>query len=228
MHVICDFDGTVTLQDTTDVVLERLARPEWRELEEAWLGNQISAAECMRRQIALIEASPEELHEVLDQAPLDPGFLDFVAWCDARSIPLAIVSDGVDGFVFRILARHRLERLPVIANRLRVGQSWTLEQPWAREGCAAGSGVCKCHAAKLQKPARARRPMVFVGDGRSDFCVSARADILFAKGALAEYAQSRAQPFHPFETFHDVRTVLSRLISETDVPAATGVSANHS
>jgi len=33
MRIICDFDGTITPQDTTDRVLEALADPAWRELE---------------------------------------------------------------------------------------------------------------------------------------------------------------------------------------------------
>ena len=30
MHVICDFDGTISRGDTTDLVLEHLADPAWR------------------------------------------------------------------------------------------------------------------------------------------------------------------------------------------------------
>jgi 2,3-diketo-5-methylthio-1-phosphopentane phosphatase len=208
MRVICDFDGTITLNDTTDCVLEALADPEWIRIEAQWLAREISAAECMRRQIALIRSSDEELDTVLDQVELDPGFPGFVDWCEARAIPLQVVSDGVDRFIRRILARHGLSHLPVVANRL-VGRApkRRLAQPWARSGCAAGSGVCKCAQAQ---PAL-KSTLVYVGDGRSDFCVSARADILFAKGELAAYAAERGQRFLPFETFDDVTRELALL-----------------
>ena len=55
---------------------------------------------------------------------------------------------------------------------------------------------------------------IYVGDGRSDFCVSGRVDLLFAKGVLAVYAEARGQAFHPFETFHDVTGALARLTGE--------------
>jgi 2-hydroxy-3-keto-5-methylthiopentenyl-1-phosphate phosphatase len=93
-----------------------------------------------------------------------------------------------------------------------------LKQPWIREGCAAGSGVCKCAAARDE--GAGRRTLVFVGDGRSDFCVSALADILFAKGALAAYAADRGQAFIPFETFDDVTAALSRLVADRPAPEA--------
>jgi 2-hydroxy-3-keto-5-methylthiopentenyl-1-phosphate phosphatase len=51
--------------------------------------------------------------------------------------------------------------------------------------------------------------MVFIGDGRSDFCVSGRADLLFARDKLAAYARSRAVPHHEFSDFHNITATLA-------------------
>jgi 2,3-diketo-5-methylthio-1-phosphopentane phosphatase len=223
MRIICDFDGTITQQDTTDWVLEALADPAWREIESDWVAGRISAADCMRQQVALIGGTQRELNAVLDAVQLDPGFVDFLAWAGERGFPVHIVSDGVDYFIARILARHGIAKLPTVANRLagRAGRR-RLEQPWSRAGCAAKSGVCKCDAAG---PAPAGvEATVFIGDGRSDFCVSARADLLFAKGALAAYAAARDQAFVAFETFHDVTSALERLAG-AEPPAGRQVAA---
>ncbi|MDB5425951.1 MAG: phosphoserine phosphatase [Phenylobacterium sp.] len=216
MRIICDFDGTITPQDTTDRVLEALADPAWRDLEAKWVAAEITASDCMRQQIALIRGGQDELDAVLDGAALDPGFLEFVCWAERRGLPVGVVSDGVDYFISRILARHGLAHLPVVANRLAGGPgAWRLEQPWTRKGCAAGSGVCKCD---VTGPWGGDGPTtIYVGDGRSDFCVSGRADLLFAKGALADYAAARGQAFVPFETFRDVTHALARLTG--DLPA---------
>lgn len=213
MRIICDFDGTITPQDTTDCVLEALADPAWRELEAQWVAAEITASDCMRQQIALIRGSRKELDAVLDGAALDPGFRDLVVWAGRHGAPVAVVSDGVDYFITRILRRHGLGHLPVVANRLtgRPG-AWRLEQPWTRAGCAAGSGVCKCDVTGPWTGDR--ETTIYVGDGRSDFCVSGRVDLLFAKGALAAYAEARGQAFLPFETFHDVTSALARLTGE--------------
>ena len=220
MRIICDFDGTISRHDTTDLVLERLAHPGWRVLEEDWVAARISAAACMRGQIALIGGAQADLDDLLDTVELDSGFAAFIAWCDAHRLPVSIASDGVDYFIRRILLRHGLERLDVVANRL-IGApgAWRLEQPWARAGCAAGSGVCKCEVASPPGAAATPQTLVYVGDGRSDFCVSARADILFAKDALADYAAARGQPFHPFDTLHDVTATLGRLLGGATLPA---------
>lgn len=211
MQVFCDFDGTISVADTTDRVLSALAAPQWEALEADWVAGRIDAAACMRGQIALIEGSDAELDAVLDDVDLDPGFPAFAAWCADHAIPLTIVSDGVDYFIRRILARHGLDDLPIVSNKL-TGQAGAraLAQPHRRDGCAAGAGVCKCDVAEAGHSPTTT--MVYIGDGRSDFCVSHRADILFAKDALAAYAAQRGEAHHVFETFHDITAMLAPLV----------------
>ncbi|CAN5311605.1 MtnX-like HAD-IB family phosphatase [soil metagenome] len=212
MRIFCDFDGTISRSDTTDFVLSALADPAWREVETLWTEGAITAAECMRRQIAMIGGSDQDLDAVLDQVQIDPAFFDFVSWAQDNQFSVTVLSDGVDYFIARLLARERLSHLPVIANRL-AGEpgSRKLYQPRMRHGCAGGSGVCKCEAAR---PLAFRNdPIVFVGDGRSDFCVSGRVDVLFAKDRLAEYSAARGRAFIPFETFADVTSALTALVT---------------
>jgi 2,3-diketo-5-methylthio-1-phosphopentane phosphatase len=220
MHVFCDFDGTISAVDTTQSVLGRLATPAWEVLEADWRAGRIDAATCMREQIALIAGDDAALDAVLDAIELDPGFGEFAAWCAARAIPLTVVSDGVDYFIRRILARHDLGALPVVSNRL-AGQAGARElaQPHRREGCASGAGVCKCAATQGRLDVPPRPMVVYIGDGRSDFCVSARADLLFAKGELADYAAGRGQIFHAFSTFHDITPRLASIFDARRVAA---------
>jgi len=211
MHVFCDFDGAITRQDSTDLVLETLADPQWRALQTEWEAGRLSGAECMRGQVALIGGTRADLDAVLDTVEVDPGFSEFVDWSEARGLPLSIVSDGVDYFIARILARRGLQRLPVVANRLlgRPG-AWRLEHPPKPVECVGGNGVCKC-AVAVSPPDEA---MIYVGDGRSDFCVSARADVLFAKGTLAAHARATSKDYLPFDTFHDVTRSLAVLLDK--------------
>jgi 2-hydroxy-3-keto-5-methylthiopentenyl-1-phosphate phosphatase len=53
--------------------------------------------------------------------------------------------------------------------------------------------------------------LVYVGDGLSDRCVAARADLLFAKAALASHCLEHQLPYTSFESFDDVRRELASL-----------------
>lgn len=208
MRIFCDFDGTVSRRDTTDFVLAELAEPAWRDVEALWEAGVITAAECMRRQIAMIGGSDADLNAVLDRVELDPDFVGFVRWAEENGFPLTILSDGVDYFISRLLARAGLSRLPIVANKLvgRPGHRG-LDQPWSRDGCAGGSGVCKCQS--VLAPALRADATIFIGDGPSDYCVSGRVDLLFAKGRLADYSAARGRAFFRFETFADVTATLA-------------------
>lgn len=213
MHVYCDFDGTISVEDATDLVLDRLADPKWELLEEQWKRGEIGSGECMRRQIALIDATQQDLDCALRDVLIDPGFVSFAAFCDIRNIPLTIVSDGVDYFIRSILARHGLGHLPVIANRLTIRdehgrRSYALTSPYADQNCLAASGVCKCRSLM---PDDLR---VYIGDGRSDFCVSDKPELVFAKASLADHCADRNIPFIPYQTFSDLtESLLSALPS---------------
>ena len=201
MRVVCDFDGTITRRDSVDHVLSRLAPPAWEAVEAAWLNGEITAAQCMREQIGMISASVESLDSVLDEVELDP----------TRRVPLTVVSDGVDYFIRRILGRERLNYLPLVSNRLVLDDhgAWSLEQPWSQAPCTAASGVCKCATLAGGPPGT----VVYIGDGRSDFCAAGQADLVFAKGALADHCRANGIAFEPFETFEDVGRALPMLLA---------------
>lgn len=209
MHIFCDFDGTISIHDTTDVILSRFALAEWEHFENEWKNGKIGSAECMRQQIALIRASKSVLDAALDSMPIDPEFPEFVRYCEALGAPLTIISDGVDYFIRRILSRYALGHLPIIANQLTItgDETYSLSCPYTNPDCAAASGVCKCSQLDAQSG-----PRIFVGDGRSDFCATASADILFAKTSLATYCDQRSIAYTPYHDFSDVSRALKQTL----------------
>jgi len=118
MQAFCDFDGTISKDDVTDLILERFALPQWRDIEEEWVEGHITSAECMRRQMALVRTTLRDLDELLDGVEIDPGFASFKSFCDANDIRLTIVSDGVDYFIKRLLTKRGMSGIEVIANTL--------------------------------------------------------------------------------------------------------------
>ena len=226
MQVFCDFDGTISIEDATDFVLDHLARPEWVQVEEDWKQGAIGSAECMQRQIPLIEADKKELDCVLDRITIDSGFIGFINFCQEKGMPVIIISDGVDYFIQKILARYHLQHLPVIANRLIMSGSnektrYQLVSPYSHSACASDAGVCKCRALEA-----ANAPCVYVGDGRSDFCVSNKPDIVFAKGKLAAYCDKNNIDFTFYHQFTDVTKALRAMLITEQSHRETALQAS--
>jgi 2-hydroxy-3-keto-5-methylthiopentenyl-1-phosphate phosphatase len=211
--ILCDFDGTVSVEDITDSLLERFARPGWRTVEQAWRRGEIGSHDCMAEQVALLDASREEIDAHLDEMLIDRAFAAFVAETESAGIPLAIVSDGLDHAIRRILGSHGLGRLPIIANRLEPAgpRSWRLDFPYGSPTCRIASGNCKCACAS-----RARaddRRVLLIGDGASDFCVAAEADLVFAKHRLIEHCRAAGIAYVPITGFADALDLLPTLIA---------------
>ena len=212
-QVLVDFDGTIAPDDPTDRLFERFADPLWRVVEAAWQGGEISSRECMERQVELLRASPEALDEVIRSVRIDPGFPAFLKFCWRRGAEVKIVSDGFDRVVSATLRSARLS-VPFFANKLewKGGDRWRLAFPHAKSDCRVGGANCKCSHA--QRPLL--RPRVVVGDGRSDFCMSARADYVIAKGTLADYCRARGQAHAQFSDFNDVTERLTAWLARTE------------
>jgi 2-hydroxy-3-keto-5-methylthiopentenyl-1-phosphate phosphatase len=207
VRVFVDFDGTVSVGDTTDLILEAFADPSWKTIEADWVAGRIGSRECLARQIDLVRASPAALDAFAHDAMIDPHFAGFTALCGAYGLPMTIVSDGLDRIATAMLARAGL-RIPVVANHLewQGGRRWRLGFPHAREDCHAAAGNCKC-ATLAAAPDTLR---VLVGDGRSDFCAAAGADLVIAKGSLGEHCRRSGIAYEPFANFADASAILAR------------------
>lgn len=222
----CDFDGTISVDDVTDSLLQRFGRDGWQAIEAAWERGEIGSRECMTRQIALLDMSEPELLAHLDRMELDPHFGRFVAVAHALGIPVQVVSDGLDRAITHLLRRHGLQGLPVYANRLRQTSTrgWTLQSPHADALCMRASGNCKCARAAEQQ-ALARR-VLYIGDGSSDFCVSGRADMVFAKSSLIGHCRAHGIEHRPFGDFSEALGLMRAIIAGgSDAVAAASESA---
>ena len=203
-EVFCDFDGTITSVDATDAILEAFALPAWRNWERRWVAGEISSQECLSRQVELIQAERDTVVGFAAELPIDEGIIALGRRCAERSVPLTIVSDGLDLVVETVLRLHGLLHLPVFSNHLRWDENGrpSLSFPFAARECESGAGMCKC---SLALPAgRASSSTVYIGDGQSDRCVSSKIRTVFAKGVLQGWCKGKGITYIPFETLTEV------------------------
>jgi 2,3-diketo-5-methylthio-1-phosphopentane phosphatase len=206
--VQCDFNGIVSLEDTTHTLLQRFGRPGWQALEEARELGAIDARECMESQVALLNMSREELNAHLDSLVIDPHFSAFVKSAQRRGVQLQIVSDGMDYAIRRILSGHGLGHLPIAANGLvQIGErNWQLLLSRANTACVRANGSCRCERLVEQRPRYSK--VFFVGGASSDFCATGKADFVLARGRLAAYCKAQGLSHALFTGFAKARAIM--------------------
>jgi len=216
MIVFTDFDGTITQLDVTDEILAQLAHPSWQEVEQEWTRGLIGSRECLERQIALVDASPEELHALIDAVPIDPGFASFYRFTRQHAIPLYVLSEGFDYWIERILKRAGVNGplqngTHMFASALRLeGRRLIPSFPHSVRPCEHGCATCK--AALLRRLGEGKRPVIFVGDGLSDRFAVDEADVVLAKRQLLAYCQEHGKACRPYSTFAEVEQAIAELI----------------
>jgi 2-hydroxy-3-keto-5-methylthiopentenyl-1-phosphate phosphatase len=204
-HVFIDFDGTLAPGDPTDTLLDRFADRSWLQLEAAFKAGNMTSRECMARQIDLLRATPTDYDALVGSMTIDPNFKAFAALCERHGIAMTIVSDGPDRSIDILLRKAGLE-IPYFANKLEWlgGRRWQLAFPHARPDCPMVAGNCKCQFVDRFPAAM----QIMVGDGRSDFCVSRRVDLVLAKGALEKHCKANDLAHFAIKDFRDATRLM--------------------
>ncbi len=222
MIVFSDFDGTISRRDVGNRLFHYFSGGKSEEVVARWKAGEIDSRECLRLEAELArDTTLEEFYEFIDGFELDPDFGELVTLCRTHDLPLYIVSDGLDLYIRRLLNRHGLDGLPVFSNRAIIDEGrLNITWPYADESCGQ-CGNCKgYHVRRLKQPAQTA---VYIGDGLSDVCAVPEADIIFAKGDLADYCRKENVDFFAFDDFSTVtETIQKRLITEPENRATRG------
>jgi 2,3-diketo-5-methylthio-1-phosphopentane phosphatase len=204
--VVCDFDGTIAINDVGNLLFQTYTAGGWRAPVTAWRQGTISSRECLARECAVARVTPADLTMFASSQPLEPSFATLAEYCATTGVPLVVVSDGLDFYIEMILQRHGHTRIPVYANHLTfVNGALVPEFPWHAHGCGR-CGNCKRYHVQRYQAAGAQ--VLYVGDGLSDRCGGRGADILFAKNELAHFCQQSGIAYRPFHTFKEIITCL--------------------
>ncbi|MBR1617047.1 MtnX-like HAD-IB family phosphatase [bacterium] len=189
--IVCDFDGTITKEDSLYNFFKEYAKPYWLEIEKMWQDGKIGSRECLKKQFDLIEnLTPELIEEYTDKIEIDDYFKEFNELRLKCNKNLIIVSDGVDYFINKILQKNDIKGIEIVSNHAEfINGKFTISFPNGFQDCQTNSGTCKC---KIVKDLKSKyKKVVYIGDGASDFCVATCADLLFAKSSLLTYCKNK-------------------------------------
>jgi 2,3-diketo-5-methylthio-1-phosphopentane phosphatase len=222
LRFFIDFDGTITQHDVVDRILERFAESQWQDIEQEWAMGKIGSRECLVRQMELVSAGKKELGALVDQVQVDPFFVSFVKHADALSIPVAIVSDGFDFVIERVLKRvfadcpEFLESVPVFSNRLSWISPTSLRVDFpSPDSCAHGCANCKVKV--IKNLSQEDEDIIFIGDGLSDRFAAQSVFLTFAKGKLLKYCSDHRINYRRWWNFNDIDQWMSNVRKETYV-----------
>jgi len=205
--IVSDFDGTITIEDTTDVLVNVCGNAENDQIEVEYMNGSLNNREAMTRHFEIMNIGlGEYLSVVDDNIRADPWFDTFLSHVKSTKTPFYIVSGGFMQGIRRVLGEARLEGVEVHANKLTDEDPVRTSFITKRPVCDKFYGPCgNCKRDYIKKiRGRTDRTLVFIGDGLTDRCAIEGVDILLAKNALASYCDDQGISYVRYSDFADV------------------------
>ncbi len=196
-RVFFDFDNTMTTSDVLDDVIRRFSiNDQWMVLEKAWQEEKIGTKECLEGQLRNVRVTKNTLHNFLKKVELDPHFHRLLTLLIREGIKPVILSDNFTYILEWILQYQGIKDLKVYGNHLRFYRGRIIPSfPYDNPFCPSCAHCKKIH---LTKDKTDNKLIVYVGDGRSDFCPARVSDIVFAKDALLRFMVKEELPHIPY------------------------------
>ena len=88
--ILCDFDGTIAVDDVGNRLFRAFSDyGQTGAIVEQWKNGLISSRDCLEREVAMANATREELDEFIGTCRLDPYFKDFIDFTKKRGMEVA-------------------------------------------------------------------------------------------------------------------------------------------
>lgn len=203
--VFCDFDGTLTVEETFVAMLEQFAPETTAKVLPQIYDFNLMLRDGVRQMLEAIPSSRyEEILEFSRTKAIRPGFVELLNFLDDRNVPLVVVSGGLKVMVEVVLGDLRDRVLDIHAVEVNTSGEY-LQPQSAYEG--ETEMVAKVQVVQQYDV----EDWVAVGDSVTDLNLAMAAPVVFARTRLCEYLDDRGKSYYPFETFLDVRDRLSQL-----------------
>lgn len=202
--VQCDFDGTITEEEVSILLLERFAEGDWKQWDDDFYQGRMSVKECTKRCFALVETDERTMTDFVlnsGHVRVRDGFAEFRDYCKKKDFPFHVVSNGLVFYIEAVLNKIGISDTEIIAaqNRFSPG-GMTVEFP-GPDGKESDIDLKEQYILHLREKGY---DVVCIGDSVSDIPAARHAACVFATGALQGHCRRENINYLPFDSFHDI------------------------
>ncbi len=200
--VQCDFDGTITEQDVSFLLLDAFANGDWRQLLTEYREGKISVGYFNMKAFTMIRADRQTLLEfVKNEVRIRAGFRELLDCCCRKGFRFVIVSNGLDFYIEAILRDTGVDNIEVMAAQTHFGPKGIKVKYIGPEGNQIQDDFKEAYIRLFLS--RGYR-IVYMGNGTSDVSPAKQAHHIFATGELLTHCEETNINCTPFVDLNDV------------------------
>lgn len=202
--VFCDFDGTITTEDTFVHVCTHFAPEAVDRLLSEIFEGRMTLKDGIRQIVESIPSSmyPAMLDSVHDST-IRPGFDEFLDFLDDEGVPFVVISGGLRGLVERQLGEFKKRASGIYAADVDTDGEYIKVTSEFDDGPEL---VNKTQVMQQYDYTEA----IALGDGVTDHGMAMAASLVFARRHLARYLDKNDKPYNTWNDFYDVKKNLER------------------
>jgi 2-hydroxy-3-keto-5-methylthiopentenyl-1-phosphate phosphatase len=205
--IFCDFDGTITAEETFVAVLKEFAPSLSAKLIPEMYALKLTLREGVQQILESIPSSRmADILEFTRAKPIRRGLVELLDFLDFQGVPFVVVSGGLremvevvlEPFLERIHAIHAVE-VDKSGYYLRVlpgyeGKTELVDKVQVMDGYAVDEKIA-------------------IGDSVTDLNMAQAVPLVFARDRLAVFLDERQKPYVPWNDFLEVRDYLVKSLN---------------
>ena len=198
----CDFDGTITEEDVSFLMLDAYADGDWRHLFREYQEGRITVGRFNMDAFAMVKADKDSLLEVFkNNIKIRTEFQELVDYCRGRDFRFVVVSNGLDFYIEEVLRDIGLADIEVIAARTRFETNGIRVQYIDPDGNHLDKDFKGAYVDSFIKEGYR---IIYIGNGTSDIAPAKKCSHVFATGALLDYYKQTEVDYTAFTDFDQV------------------------
>jgi 2-hydroxy-3-keto-5-methylthiopentenyl-1-phosphate phosphatase len=199
-----DFDGTVTEEDISFLLLDTYTGNNWHVYLDEYASGDISVGSFNQSAFGMIRADEKTLTDFVLSSPktrIRAGLKDFVDYCKGRGLRIIVVSNGLTFYIKAILNKLGISGLEIYAAENIFSPSGMRVRYLGPDSREVDAGFKESYTDMLL---REGYEVIYVGNGTSDIYPSRKARYIFATEDLLRRCQRENLKCYPFKDFRDV------------------------
>ena len=212
--VQCDFDGTITMEDVSFLLLDEFADGNWRELLDDYQQGRISVGAFNTAAFAMIRADEKTLLDFVlksGRVRMRAGFPELLSCCSGNGFEFVIVSNGQDFYIKALLKEMGIKNVKYHAATSCFNEDGVEVHYIGPDG----SVVTDCFKETYARLFLSRGyRLVYIGNGMSDAYPARLCDHVFATGEMGKRCGELGIKYTSFEDLREVAEALEKLSGE--------------
>lgn len=206
-----DFDGTVTEEDVSFLLLDTYVGPVWREYLKEYESGRMTVGAFNRWVFGMMKADRRTMTELVltsERVKIRPGFKELTDYCSQQGYRTVIVSNGLDFYIQAILESLGISRVEVHAAENEFYPGGVNVRYLGPDGAELEAGFKEAYTGLLRKEGY---EVIYIGNGKSDIYSARQSRHVFATAELLGRCRKEGLACLPFKDFFDVIRGLEKL-----------------